>query len=40
MPSEKAVREAMDNARKAALARGEPLTTTLTPGESLYNVVV
>ena len=40
MPGEKAIREAMEDARKAALARGEPLTTTLSPGESLYNVVV
>ncbi len=40
MPSQKAVQEALENARIVALARQESVPDTRPPGESLYNVVV
>lgn len=40
MASQKAVQEALDNARIVALARQESLPDTRPPGESLYNVTV
>ena len=40
MASQKAVQEALDNARIVALARQESVPATRPPGESLFNVTV
>ncbi len=40
MSSPQAVKEALENARIVALARGESVPGTRPPGESVYNVTV